>query len=55
MRKRLKVEKSQKSKNRQNLAKYSLCRGIGASLDGFQLYGVPGAGRTLTASIDYDF
>lgn len=28
---------------------------IGASLDGFQLYGVPGAGRTLTASIDYDF
>lgn len=28
---------------------------VGASLDGFQLYGVPGAGRTLTASIDYDF
>ena len=26
MRKRLKVEKSQKSKNRQNRAKYSLCR-----------------------------
>lgn len=28
---------------------------IGASLDGFQLYGVPGAGRTLTASVDYSF
>ncbi|NVZ91622.1 TonB-dependent siderophore receptor [Pseudomonas yamanorum] len=28
---------------------------IGASLDGFQLYGVPGAGRTLTASVDYEF
>jgi catecholate siderophore receptor len=28
---------------------------VGASLDGFQLYGVPGAGRTLTASVDYDF
>ncbi|MHC6224896.1 TonB-dependent receptor [Pseudomonas sp. X10] len=28
---------------------------IGASLDGFQIYGVPGAGRTLTASLDYSF
>ncbi|NWD73029.1 TonB-dependent siderophore receptor [Pseudomonas gingeri] len=28
---------------------------IGASLDGFQLYGIPGAGRTLTTSIDYAF
>lgn len=28
---------------------------VGASLDGFQLYGVPGAGRTLTASVDYSF
>lgn len=28
---------------------------IGASLDGFQIYGVPGAGRTLTASVDYEF
>jgi len=28
---------------------------VGASLDGFQLYGVPGAGRTLTASVDYRF
>lgn len=28
---------------------------IGASLDGFQLYGIPGAGRTLTASVDYEF
>ncbi|QTN46604.1 TonB-dependent siderophore receptor [Ectopseudomonas mendocina] len=28
---------------------------IGASLDGFQLYGVPGAGRTVTASVDYSF
>ncbi|MFJ4347316.1 TonB-dependent receptor [Pseudomonas sp. NPDC089401] len=28
---------------------------VGASLDGFQLYGVPGAGRTLTASVDYTF
>ncbi|KWU51529.1 hypothetical protein AWV77_08505 [Pseudomonas palleroniana] len=24
-------------------------------LDGFQLYGIPGAGRTLTASVDYEF
>lgn len=28
---------------------------VGASLDGFQLYGIPGAGRTLTASVDYEF
>ena len=28
---------------------------IGSSLDGFQLYGIPGAGRTLTASVDYEF
>lgn len=28
---------------------------IGASLDGFQLYGVPGAGRTLTVSADIKF
>jgi catecholate siderophore receptor len=28
---------------------------VGASLDGFQLYGIPGAGRTLTASVDYSF
>ena len=28
---------------------------IGASLDGFQLYGVPGAGRTATASVDLSF
>lgn len=28
---------------------------IGASLDGFQLYGVPGAGRTATASVDLTF
>lgn len=28
---------------------------VGSSLDGFQLYGVPGAGRTLTASVDYRF
>ena len=28
---------------------------IGASLDGFQLYGVPGTGRTVTASVDYNF
>ncbi len=28
---------------------------IGGSLDGFQLYGIPGAGRTLTTSIDYAF
>ena len=24
-------------------------------LDGFQLYGIPDAGRTLTASVDYEF
>ncbi len=28
---------------------------IGASLDGFQLYGVPGAGRTLTVTADLSF
>ncbi|MBB1652760.1 TonB-dependent siderophore receptor [Delftia sp. UME58] len=28
---------------------------IGASLDGFQLYGVPGAGRTYTAGLDMSF
>jgi catecholate siderophore receptor len=28
---------------------------IGSSLDGFQLYGVPGAGRTVTASVDLSF
>ncbi|NIF27727.1 TonB-dependent siderophore receptor [Pantoea sp. Tr-811] len=28
---------------------------VGASLDGFQLYGIPGAGRTVTASVDYTF
>lgn len=28
---------------------------VGASLDGFQLYGIPGVGRTLTASVDYEF
>lgn len=28
---------------------------IGASLDGFQLYGVPGAGRTVTVSADIAF
>lgn len=28
---------------------------VGASLDGFQLYGVPGAGRTYTASLDMSF
>ena len=28
---------------------------VGASLDGFQLYGIPGAARTLTASVDYEF
>jgi catecholate siderophore receptor len=28
---------------------------VSASLDGFQLYGVPGAGRTLTATVDYEF
>jgi catecholate siderophore receptor len=28
---------------------------IGASLDGFQLYGVPGAGRTYTAGLDLSF
>ncbi|MFB3304383.1 hypothetical protein [Pseudomonas sp. AMR01] len=27
---------------------------IGSCLDGFQLYGIPGAGRTLTASVDYE-
>lgn len=28
---------------------------IGASLDGFQLYGIPGAGRTVTASLDFSY
>lgn len=28
---------------------------IGSSLDGFQLYGIPGAGRTYTASLDMSF
>ncbi|CDG80873.1 TonB-dependent receptor [Janthinobacterium agaricidamnosum] len=28
---------------------------IGSSLDGFQLYGVPGAGRTITVSADLSF
>ena len=28
---------------------------IGSSLDGFQLYGVPGAGRTVTVSADMSF
>ncbi|WP_395397941.1 TonB-dependent siderophore receptor [Novosphingobium sp. BL-8A] len=28
---------------------------IGASLDGFQLYGIPGAGRTVTGSVDFSF
>ncbi|MNS94882.1 TonB dependent receptor [compost metagenome] len=28
---------------------------VGASLDGFQLYGVPGAGRTATFTADVSF
>lgn len=28
---------------------------IGASLDGFQLYGIPGAGRTVSGSLDFAF
>lgn len=28
---------------------------IGASLDGYQIYGVPGAGRTFTATVDFHF
>lgn len=28
---------------------------IGSSLDGFQIYGIPGAGRTITGSLDLSF
>lgn len=41
--------------NVNNLANKFYWSRIGASLDGFQLYGVPGAGRSYVASIDVAF
>ncbi|MYN24918.1 TonB-dependent receptor [Duganella levis] len=41
--------------NVQNLFDKFYWSRIGASLDGFQLYGVPGAGRTVTLSADMNF
>nr|WP_287794644.1 TonB-dependent receptor [Burkholderia sp.] len=41
--------------NVQNLFDTFYYSAIGASLDGFQLYGVPGAGRTVMATADIRF
>ena len=41
--------------NVQNLANKFYWARIGSSLDGFQLYGVPGAGRSATLSADLSF
>lgn len=41
--------------NLANLSNRMYWSRVGASLDGFQLYGVPGAGRTLTASVDLSY
>lgn len=41
--------------NVQNLFNKFYWSRIGSSLDGFQLYGVPGAGRTVTLSADLSF
>ncbi|MBF7013354.1 TonB-dependent siderophore receptor [Novosphingobium resinovorum] len=41
--------------NVQNLTNRFYWSRIGASLDGFQLYGIPGAGRTVTGSVDFAF
>ncbi|WP_407713067.1 TonB-dependent receptor [Comamonas testosteroni] len=41
--------------NVNNIANRFYWSRIGSSLDGFQLYGIPGAGRTYTASLDMSF
>lgn len=41
--------------NIDNIANRFYWSRIGSSLDGFQLYGIPGAGRTYTASLDMSF
>ncbi|MEK6295165.1 MAG: TonB-dependent receptor, partial [Paraburkholderia tropica] len=43
------------SLNVQNLFNTFYYSAVGASLDGFQLYGVPGAGRTVLLSADVRF